>query len=189
VALIGLLCTHVTADWLVNLAQQGVGSVLLGNNRWLISDLEIRLLCSNRLFGRSLHSGTLGALVNIKVARGLLNAHLKVINLGDKTVLLQLHEHLFLKGDLVFLAVVVKFGLELFLGPVFARAVSVELCFFLLDTSVVDFLEITLFTKFIVSGPGFFSDNSCFVELLLEDSELVGQLLVALINLGDLGDL
>ena len=63
-----------------------------------------------------------------------------------------------------------------------------KLLFLLLDAAMVDLLEITLLTEFVVGGAGFLGDDARLIELLLQDGELIGQLRVLAIDLGDLGN-
>lgn len=59
----------------------------------------------------------------------------------------------------------------------------VQFSFFLLDSSVIYFLEVALFAELVVSGPCLFRNNPSFVELILKDSKLVAELLVLLVDL------
>ena len=56
---------------------------------------------------------------------------------------------------------------------------------------MVNLLVVSLFAQFVVGRPRFFSDDSSFVKFILQNGQLVGQLLIALVdlrNLRQLGD-
>lgn len=51
---------------------------------------------------------------------------------------------------------------------------------------MVDLLEVSLLSQFVIGGAGFLSDDSCFVKLFLEGGKLVAQLRIAPVDFRDL---
>lgn len=60
---------------------------------------------------------------------------------------------------------------------------------FLLYAAMVNLLVVSLFAQFIVGGPRFFGDDPCFVKFVLKYGQLIGKLLVALVDWGDVRQL
>ena len=94
--------------------------------------------------------------LNLRLFLSLFFFHLsqvkfKIIDFGFKSVLLQFHKHLFFQSRLVFVGIEVKFGLQIVLGLLASKRIGVQLFLLLLDATVVDFLEIFLLTKLVIS--------------------------------------
>jgi len=52
---------------------------------------------------------------------------------------------------------------------------------------MVDLLEVSLFAQLVVGRTGFLCDNPRFVQLFLQNGQLVGEFLIFLVNFRDLG--
>jgi hypothetical protein len=96
---------------------------------------------------------------------------LKTLNLSNESIFFKSHQHLFLNSCLILSRVWIKLWLEGFIFSFTFIDITIQLLFFLLNTSVIDLLEISLFSKFVISWSGFFSDDSCFVNFFLESCQ------------------
>ena len=79
-----------------------------------------------------------------------------------------------------------KLILEAFILILQFPNIVIQLLLFLLNPSMVDFLEIPLLAKLIISRAGLLSDNPCLIHLLLELCEHVGELDIILVNIGNI---
>lgn len=98
---------------------------------------------------------------------------LQIVYFCLEPLFLEFHDHFLLHYGLILLGVFIK-GVLVFLVHFLSYThVFLELSFFLLNSSVIYFLEISLFLEFVVSGFGFLCDDPCFIEFLLVHGYLI----------------
>ena len=76
----------------------------------------------------------------------LIHTELQVFNLGNQSILFKFHEHLLLDRRIVFVAQLCVLRGQLFMLFLLLGLVIGKLLFLLLDATMVNLLEVTLFT-------------------------------------------
>lgn len=167
------------------------------SNRWLTyfkASLwrELRgtwssLLWNGRHMGLSRRASQINiAYISTFLLVNLAEIRIQILNFCHESILFKLHEHLFLDCTLILVWKLLKGVLVILVLFLKFTNIVVQLLFFLLNTSVVDFLKISLFTKFVVSWAGLLSDDPCLIDLFLKLGEDVWELDVILIDLWNL---
>ena len=110
----------------------------------------------------------LGNRSSVNVFRNLIHAELQVLYLCIESILLKLHKHLLLDSCIVFVPEPIKGALKLIKLLLLLLLVLAEFLFLLLHSSVIDLLEVSLLSQFVVSRAGLLSNDSGFIKLSLE---------------------
>ena len=116
----------------------------------------------------------------------LVHAEFKVLDPRDESVFLEPHEHLVVPGSSVLVFKLFALFFELIKLFLLLWLISRQFLLFLLDASVIDLLEISLFAQLIVCRPCLFSYNASLIQFFLQTSELIRQFSIASVNLWDL---
>ena len=146
------------------LVQSWVESFLARNRGRLVCFVRESDGCSGCLLCLGLRRGLLGveggrsfmilgrggASVDGLLLRQLVHAELEILDLRHKSILFQLHQHLFFHDGFVLVGELVVGALKLILLLLLLTLVVAKLRFLLLDSPVVDLLEISLLAQLVV---------------------------------------
>ena len=151
------------SSWLVSLRQVGI-CTFLRHGAWHAGHLQYCLIFR---LGRLVRWLGMGCVVQLFLFH-LLYWQLHVFNFCNETIFFELKQHFFFKRHLVLPTIQIKLLLKLLVSLFITKSVCVQLRFFLLDSSVVNFLEISLLAQLVVGGACLLRDDPGFVEFFLQ---------------------
>ena len=122
----------------------------------------------------------------VRLLRHLIHTQLQVVDLGDQTVFLQLHEHLLVDRRLILVPQRRELRGKIIVLLLLLGLVGAQFLFLLLHAPVVDLLEVSLLAQFIIRRSGLLGDDPSLVQLFLQHGKLIRQLSILAIDLWDL---
>lgn len=102
--------------------------------------------------------------------RHLIHTQLQVIDLGNQTVLLQLHEHLLIDCRLILVPQRRELRGKFIVLFLLLSLVSAQFLLLLLHSPMVDLLEVSLLAQFIIGRSSLLCDYSSLIQFLLQHS-------------------